>query len=63
MSKDFKCEVCRRTAETLHMRNSDGKWVCTDCIPAAEMNLYPGLRADARERKSARGAATRKKAA
>jgi ribosomal protein L37AE/L43A len=44
MSKSFKCEVCRRSSETLHMRDSDGKWVCANCIPAAELNACEGLR-------------------
>ena len=44
MSKDFKCEACKRPQSVLHMRNSDGKWVCPACIPAAELNAYPGLR-------------------
>jgi hypothetical protein len=26
------------------MRNSDGRWVCARCIPAAELNACPGLR-------------------
>ena len=26
------------------MRNSDGKWVCPNCIPDAELDAYPGLR-------------------
>ena len=44
MSKSLKCEVCRRAAESLHMRDLDGKWVCALCIPAAELNECPGLR-------------------
>ena len=44
MSKTFKCESCRKAAETLHMRNSDGRWVCARCIPVAELNACPGLR-------------------
>ena len=44
MSKLFKCEACRKSAETLHMRDSDGRWVCAQCIPAAELNACPGLR-------------------
>jgi hypothetical protein len=44
MSKNFKCEACKRPQEVLHMRNSDGKWVCPICIPAAELDAYPGLR-------------------
>ena len=44
MSKDFKCEACRRTAERLHMRDLDGKWVCAHCIPARELDACPGLR-------------------
>jgi hypothetical protein len=44
MKKDFKCEACRKSAESLHMRNSDGKWVCAYCIPEAELNACPGLR-------------------
>ena len=43
-SKTFKCEACRTASETLHMRNSDGKWVCARCIPAAELDVCPGLR-------------------
>jgi hypothetical protein len=26
------------------MRDSDGKWVCADCIPTAEMDACEGLR-------------------
>lgn len=26
------------------MRDSDGKWVCADCIPAAELDACEGLR-------------------
>ncbi|HKQ52386.1 MAG TPA: hypothetical protein VJT74_08465 [Pyrinomonadaceae bacterium] len=60
MSKDFRCEACKRPQESLHMRNTDGKWVCADCIPAAELKEYPRLR----ERLSAKGQArTHKKAA
>ena len=44
MSTTFKCEACRRASETLHMRNSDGKWVCAECIPAAELDACEGLR-------------------
>ncbi|HEX8847421.1 MAG TPA: hypothetical protein VF791_22445 [Pyrinomonadaceae bacterium] len=44
MSKDFRCEACKKPQETLHMRNSDGKWVCPYCIPDAELSAYPGLR-------------------
>ena len=43
-SKTFKCEACRAASETLHMRNSDGRWVCVRCIPAAELDACPGLR-------------------
>ncbi len=43
-SKTFKCEACRASAETLHMRDSDGKWVCARCIPAAELDACEGLR-------------------
>src|SRR5918912_527677 len=44
MSKTFKCEACRRPSETLHLRDSDGKWVCAHCIPAAELDACEGLR-------------------
>ena len=43
-SKTFKREACRTASETLHMRNSDGKWVCAYCIPAAELDACEGLR-------------------
>ena len=43
-SKTFKCEACRTASETLHMRNSDGKWVCARCIPAVELDACAGLR-------------------
>ena len=43
-SKIFKCEACRRPSESLHMRDSDGKWVCAGCIPAAELDACEGLR-------------------
>ena len=44
MSKDFKCEACRRPVECLHMRDVDGKWVCAHCIPEKELDACPGLR-------------------
>ena len=44
MSKDFKCEACRKSVDILHLRNSDGRWVCVQCIPDAEVDAYPGLR-------------------
>ncbi|HEV2915660.1 MAG TPA: hypothetical protein VGX92_20435 [Pyrinomonadaceae bacterium] len=44
MSKDFKCEACRKTAERLHMRDADGRWVCAHCIPERELAACPGLR-------------------
>jgi len=54
-SKTFKCEACRAASETLHLRNSDGRWVCARCIPAAELDACPGLR----ERLGLKPAATR----
>ncbi|MDT5159175.1 MAG: hypothetical protein QOH51_3532 [Acidobacteriota bacterium] len=60
-SKTFKCEACRSASETLHMRNSDGKWVCVRCIPAAEVNACVGLRERLGLKTPAR--ATRRKAA
>ena len=44
MSKDFKCEACRKTSERLHMRDADGKWVCAHCIPERELDACAGLR-------------------
>ena len=44
MRKDFKCEACRKAVGSLHMRNSDGKWVCAECIPSAELDACEGLR-------------------
>jgi hypothetical protein len=44
MSKEFKCEACRKPAPTLHMRDMDGKWVCAHCIPEKELDACPGLR-------------------
>jgi hypothetical protein len=44
MKHELKCEVCRKGAERLYMRNLDGKWVCAPCIPAKELDSYPGLR-------------------
>ena len=41
-NKTFKCEACRAASETLHMRNSDGRWVCAHCIPAAELDACEG---------------------
>lgn len=43
-SLDFKCEACRKSAQSLHMRDLDGKWVCAHCIPEAELRACPGLR-------------------
>lgn len=62
MSRTFKCEACRKASETLHMRDSDGKWVCAHCIPERELNACEGLR----ERlglRPARSAQQRRKAA
>ncbi len=42
-----KCEACEARSDTLHMRDSDGAWVCWGCVPAKEK---AALRA-ARERK------------
>lgn len=44
MSKDFKCQACRKPTHSLHMRDVDGKWVCAHCIPAKELDACPGLR-------------------
>ena len=44
MNGHFRCEVCRKSVERLHMRDSDGKWVCATCIPATEVDACPGLR-------------------
>lgn len=32
----FRCEECNSKEERLSLRDSDGKWVCTDCVPARE---------------------------
>ena len=63
MSKDFKCEVCRKPAERLHMRDLDGKWVCAPCIPDRELDACPGLRERLGLKSSARGSHPRRKAA
>ena len=44
MNGHFRCEACRKSADRLHQRNADGKWVCAHCIPAAEVDACPGLR-------------------
>lgn len=44
MSKEFRCEACRKSSPSLHMRDMDGKWVCAYCIPAKELDACPGLR-------------------
>lgn len=44
MASVFKCESCRKVSERLHMRNSDGKWVCARCIPEQELDACAGLR-------------------
>ncbi len=44
MSKDFKCEACRKRAGRLHMLDADGKWVCATCIPEKELDACKGLR-------------------
>lgn len=62
MSKIFKCEACRKAAASLHMRNSDGRWVCSHCIPAAELNECPGLRERLGLKPAARPAERRKAA-
>ncbi|MCA1591292.1 MAG: hypothetical protein LC754_01270 [Acidobacteria bacterium] len=63
MSKTFKCEACRKAVETLHMRNSDGKWVCAHCIPAQELDACAGLRERLGLKPSARAPQPRRKAA
>ena len=64
MAKDFKCEVCRKAAETLHMRDVDGRWVCARCIPERELDACPGLRERLGLKKpAARAAERRRKAA
>ncbi|HYY56189.1 MAG TPA: hypothetical protein VE842_02600 [Pyrinomonadaceae bacterium] len=62
MSKDFKCEACRKTAERLHMRDADGRWVCAQCIPERELDACPGLR-QRLGLQSRRAAAPKRKAA
>ena len=42
--KGFQCEACHKNSESLHLRDSDGKWVCAECIPAAEVDACEGLR-------------------
>lgn len=44
MSKEYKCEVCRKASTKLHMRDLDGRWVCAPCIPPKELDACPGLR-------------------
>ncbi|HZI18924.1 MAG TPA: hypothetical protein VEY09_10050 [Pyrinomonadaceae bacterium] len=44
MASTFKCEGCRRASERLHMRDSDGRWVCAHCIPDRELDACDGLR-------------------
>lgn len=63
MSHTFKCEVCRTATETLHMRNSDGKWVCARCIPAQELDACEGLRERLGLKPAPRAAQPRRKAA
>lgn len=63
MSHTFKCAVCRTATETLHMRNSDGKWVCARCIPAQEVDACEGLRERLGLKQSPRAAQPRRKAA
>jgi hypothetical protein len=61
LANGYKCEACRKPSERLHMRNSDGKWVCAHCIPDKELDACEGLR----ERlglKAARGPQRRKAA-
>ena len=43
------------------MRDSDGKWVCAECIPAVELDKCEGLRERLGLKATAR--ATRRKAA
>lgn len=63
MSKDFKCEACRKATASLYMRDSDGRWVCAHCIPEKELDAMPGLRERLGLRSTQRTAAQRKKAA
>jgi ribosomal protein L37AE/L43A len=44
MSSDFKCEACKAKTDRLHMRDSDGKWVCFPCVPKKEVAACPGLK-------------------
>ncbi|HVF51389.1 MAG TPA: hypothetical protein VNA19_14985 [Pyrinomonadaceae bacterium] len=63
MAKDFKCAVCRKSSERLHMRDSDGKWVCAQCIPEREVDACEGLRQRLGLARSRATAQARKKAA
>jgi ribosomal protein L37AE/L43A len=66
MSKDFKCEACRKQTERRHMRDADGKWVCAACIPekswmrakvcasGSDCNRSAPFKRDARQRNEAR---------
>lgn len=42
--KGFQCEACHQNSERLHLRDSNGKWVCAGCIPDAELDACEGLR-------------------
>lgn len=48
--KEFSCEACGARAERLSMRDSDGKFVCPDCVPEKERQQLRKARAEAGSR-------------
>jgi len=38
------CESCGKSVGELYQRNTDRKYVCFDCLPAKQVDQYPGWR-------------------
>jgi len=56
VSNNLKCPDCKQQVDALYLRN-DGKFVCFDCLPDEEIDLYPGWRKrEVLRRKNARSA-------
>jgi hypothetical protein len=41
---NFTCEDCGQPCDRRSQRSTDDKWVCFDCLPAEDIDGYPGWR-------------------
>jgi hypothetical protein len=62
MEKSFKCAACRKSADGLYQRYTDGKWVCASCLPKAQIDAYPGFRERAKLKTTSKDLPRRKAA-